>query len=65
MSDECKTARTVVLVPMVILLTVLIFMSSCASNTYLPCAAYVSNEYYETEGIHENLTEEQYNELTK
>ena len=44
MSDECKTARNVVLVPMIILLTVLIFMSSCASNNYLPCSAYASVE---------------------
>ena len=44
MSDECKTARNVVLIPTVILLTVLIFMSSCASNSYAPCAAYASVE---------------------
>ena len=44
MSDECKTARNVVLIPTVILLTVLIFMSSCASNNYLPCSAYASVE---------------------
>ncbi len=44
MSDECKTARNVVLIPTVLLITVLIFLSSCASNTYLPCAAYASTE---------------------
>ena len=44
MSDECKTARNIVLVPMIILLTVLIFMSSCTSSSYLPCSAYSSVE---------------------
>ena len=44
MSDECKTARNVVLVPMVILLTILIFMSSCSSSIYTPCSAYASVE---------------------
>ena len=44
MSDECKTARNVVLVPMIILLTVLMFMSSCTSTSYLPCSAYASVE---------------------
>ena len=39
-----------------------IFLSSCAQTTYLPCAAYASS-YGETEGIHENLTEKEYNEL--
>ena len=44
MSDECKTARNVVLVPTIILLTVLMFMSSCTSTSYLPCSAYASVE---------------------
>tara|TARA_R110002051_G_scaffold74975_1_gene136667 strand:+ start:394 stop:543 length:150 start_codon:yes stop_codon:yes gene_type:complete len=44
MSDECKTARNVVLIPTLILLTILVFLSSCGSNTYLPCAAYASAE---------------------
>ena len=43
MSNECKTARNVVLIPMVVLLTVLIFMSSCASTSNT-CAAYASVE---------------------
>ena len=44
MSDECKKARNTVLIPTVILLTVLIFMSSCTSTSYLPCSAYASVE---------------------
>ena len=44
MSNECKVARNVVLIPMVILVTIILFFSSCASNTYLPCAAYASVE---------------------
>ena len=32
MSNECKTARNVVLIPTVLLITVLIFLSSCANS---------------------------------
>ena len=39
-------------------------LTSCGGTQYLPCPAYSSNDnYYETEGIHENLTEEEYCEL--
>ena len=39
-------------------------LASCGGTQYLPCPAYSSNDnYYETEGIHENLTEEEYYEL--
>lgn len=39
-------------------------LSSCGSGQYIPCPAYSSNDnYYETEAIHENLTQEEYNEL--
>jgi len=44
MSNECKTARNIVLIPMVILLTVLIFLSSCGGGKYVPCPAYASVE---------------------
>ena len=37
-------------------------LSSCGTNSY-QCAAYASSEYQETEAIHENLTQEEYNEL--
>ena len=39
-------------------------LTSCGGSQYLPCPAYSSNDnYYETEAIHENLTEEEYYEL--
>ena len=39
-------------------------LSSCGSVDYALCPAYTSNDnYYETEGIHENLTQEEYDEL--
>jgi len=44
MTKECKTARNVVLIPAIILVTLLVFLSSCGSNSYLPCAAYASAE---------------------
>ena len=44
MSDECKTARNVVLVPMIILVTIILFFSGCTSTSYLPCSAYASVE---------------------
>ena len=37
-------------------------LSSCGTSSY-QCAAYASSEYQETEEIHENLTQEEYNEL--
>ena len=44
--------------------TILLTLASCGSSNYLPCPAYSSNDnYYETEAIHENLTQEEYNEL--
>ncbi len=44
MSKECKQARNTVLMSIVLLVGVLLFCSSCASNTSLPCAAYASVE---------------------
>ena len=39
-------------------------LTSCGGSQYLPCPAYSSNDnYYETEGIHENLTQKEYDEL--
>ena len=39
-------------------------LTSCGGTQYLPCPAYSSNDnYYETEGIHEDLTQQEYNEL--
>ena len=45
--------------------TILSTLVGCGSSNYLPCPAYSNNDnYYETEAIHENLTQEEYNELT-
>ena len=44
MSKECKHARNTVLMSIVLLIGILLFCSSCASNTSLPCAAYASVE---------------------
>tara|TARA_R110002020_G_scaffold94518_2_gene227340 strand:+ start:411 stop:620 length:210 start_codon:yes stop_codon:yes gene_type:complete len=39
-------------------------LTSCGTPNYLPCPAYSSNDnYYNTEGVHEDLTEEEYYEL--
>ena len=43
--------------------TILLTLVGCGSSNYLPCPAYSSNDNYETEAIHENLTQEEYNEL--
>ena len=43
MSSECKNARNAVLIPLIVLLGLLMFCSSCAS-TYTSCAAYTSVE---------------------
>tara|TARA_R100001463_G_scaffold2813_1_gene11634 strand:+ start:477 stop:701 length:225 start_codon:yes stop_codon:yes gene_type:complete len=40
-----------------------VFLSSCGGSQYLPCPAYAGTGGDSTEGIHENLTEEEYNEL--
>ena len=40
MSNECKIARNTVLIPTVLLITVLIFLSSCGGGKYVPCPAY-------------------------
>ena len=66
MSEECKTARNAVLIPLIVLIALVMFCSSC-SSTYTTCPAYASVEvkYYETEAIHENLTEEELEELVK
>ena len=61
MSNECKKARNAVLIPLIVLIGLLMFCSSCMS-TYTTCPAYASNE---TEAIHENLTEEELEELIK
>jgi len=34
-------------------------LSSCGSGNYIPCPAYSSNEWEETEGIHEDLSNEE------
>lgn len=47
MSEECKKARNIVLIPTIIILAVLMFCSSCAS-THNTCAAYASNETNKT-----------------
>ena len=39
-------------------------LTSCGSTDYALCPAYASNDnYYETEGIHENLTNEELEQL--
>ena len=44
----------------VILIAIAVFaLSSCGSGNYIPCPAYSSNEWQETEGIHEDLSEEE------
>jgi hypothetical protein len=43
MSEECKTARNTVLIPLIILIGLLMFCSSCVS-TYTKCPAYASIE---------------------
>ena len=43
MTKECKTARNTVLIPLVLLVSLLVFLSSCGS-TYTSCAAYAMNE---------------------
>ena len=43
MSNECKVARNAVLIPLIVLLSILMFCSSCASE-YTTCAAYASVE---------------------
>ena len=43
--------------------TILLTLVGCGSSNYLPCPAYSSNNNYETEAIHENLTQEEYYEL--
>ena len=43
MTKECKTARNTVLIPLILLISLLVFLSSCGS-TYTSCAAYTSVE---------------------
>ena len=43
MSNECKKARNAVLIPLIVLLGLIMFCSSCAS-THNTCAAYASVE---------------------
>ena len=39
-------------------------LASCGTPNYLPCPAYSSNDnYYDTEAIHENLTNKELEEL--
>ena len=39
-------------------------LSSCGGGQYLPCPAYSSiDNYYDTEAIHENLTDKELEEL--
>jgi len=42
MTKECKTARNSVLIPVIILLSLLMFLGSCTS-TYQLCPAYGNN----------------------
>ena len=39
-----KTSKIMVAVPFVVLITVLLFLSSCSSSSYTSCAAYASVE---------------------
>jgi len=39
-----KTSKIVVLVPMILLIVGLLFLTSCASSNYQVCAAYASVE---------------------
>ena len=48
MTKECKKARNAVLIPLVIILGLIMFCSSCAS-TYTTCPAYGSAEQNEEE----------------
>ena len=50
------------LAELIIITVFALAFSSCSQTTYLPCAAY-ANSYGETEGIHEDLTEYEYNKL--
>ena len=50
------------LAELIIITVFALAFSSCLQTTYLPCAAY-ANSYGETEGIHEDLTEDEYNKL--
>tara|TARA_R100001443_G_scaffold23084_1_gene35260 strand:+ start:322 stop:528 length:207 start_codon:yes stop_codon:yes gene_type:complete len=50
------------LAELIIITVFALAFSSCSQTTYLPCAAY-ANSYGETEGIHEDLTEDEYNKL--
>ena len=43
MTKECKKARNSVLIPLVLLVSLLIFLSSCAES-YTTCPAYASVE---------------------
>ena len=43
MTKECKTARNAVLIPIALLVSLLMFLSSCAGNHHL-CDAYASVE---------------------
>jgi hypothetical protein len=43
MSKECKKARNTIGLAILILVTLLLTLQSCAS-TYSPCAAYASSE---------------------
>ena len=44
MSKECKTARNIVGLAMLILVTLLLTLQSCTTTMYSPCAAYASTE---------------------
>jgi len=43
MTKECKQARNVVLIPIVLLVSILVFLSSCGSSHSL-CDAYALSE---------------------
>ena len=50
------------LAEIIVISVIALSFSSCGTSSY-QCAAYASSEYQETEAIHENLTQEEYNEL--
>ena len=52
MSKECKQARNAVLIPLIILISMLIFCSSCgSSNEIKKCCKNTVQEVYEYEGL--------------
>ena len=40
MTKECKKARNAVLIPLIVMFSLLIFLSSCGGGKHIPCPAY-------------------------